>query len=247
MPCADNHNFAVVVPMANEENEFVPFIEALTAVLDSLGCGAVYLVVDRVSQDRTPELCRGLSARDPRFRTVWAPETRCIVDAYLRGYREAHAQGHRMIIEMDAGLSHDPRELPAFIEQLSKGYMCVFGSRFAPGGSMKESNLWRRILSRGGTVLANLLLGTRLTDMTSGFQGFQADVVEKLLHCRLRSSAHFYQTEVRYLLRHHHATEIPIHYRAPSPRVSLKAIANSLGVLAYYFYRRIAGCPARID
>lgn len=236
-----NDNWAVVVPMANEENEFFLFINGMTAVLDRLQGGTVYLVVDEVSTDRTWELCRLLSERDARYHAIWAPENRNVVDAYLRGFREASANGHEIIIEMDAGMSHDPAAIPAFLKVLQTGYACAFGSRFIPGGSMSDSPLKRRLLSRGGTLLANMLLGTRLHDMTSGFQGFQAPVVEKLLKHQLLSTAHFYQTEVRYLLRNQKHTEIPIHYKAPSPRVSRHAIRNSMKVLAVYFFRRISG------
>jgi dolichol-phosphate mannosyltransferase len=240
-------DWAVVIPMANEEQSFSPFIAALSAVLDTTGSGTAYIVVDRASRDRTLELSRELSERDHRFRTIWAPDNRSLVDAYLRGYREAHQNGHRYIIEMDAGLSHDPRELPIFLGLLQQGYPCVYGSRVIPGGSMSESNLWRRFLSRGGTLLANLLLGTRQSDMTSGYMGFHADVVGRLVARPLRSTAHFYQTEVRYLLRGYRSIEIPIRYRAPSPRVSRGAIINSLTVLAYYVRQRIAGHPVTID
>jgi dolichol-phosphate mannosyltransferase len=246
MPNAETPDFAVIIPLANEENEFAPFITAMTAVLDALGCGAVYLVIDRVSQDRTLELCRELSSGDGRFTTIWAPENRTVIDAYLRGFREAYQHGHDFIIEMDAGMSHDPQAIPQFIDALQAGYSCVFGSRFAPGGSMTDSPLFRRMLSRGGTLVANMLLGTRLTDMTSGFQGFRAEIVDKLLRHDFLSTAHFYQTEVRYLLRKQQYIELPINYRAPSPRVSLSSILNSLSVLTYYACRRIAGRPALI-
>jgi dolichol-phosphate mannosyltransferase len=53
------------------------------------------------------------------------------------------------------------------------------------------------------------------------------------------SRAHFYQTEIRYLLRKKRYAEIPIHYRAPSNSVSNKAIRNALGVLFYYFLKRL--------
>ena len=78
-------------------------------------------------------------------------------------------------------------------------------------------------------------------DMTSGFQGFHAHVIDLLLKYPLRSTAHFYQTEVRYLLRKHKYVEIPIHYKAPSPRVSHNAIRNAFKVLAFYFIQRISG------
>src|SRR5690242_20382429 len=105
-------NFGLVVPMANEEKDFEPFVTALTAVLDKLQSGKVYFVVDNVSKDRTLDICRAWSQRDNRFVTVWAPENKNVVDAYIRGYKEALKGGHEYIIEMDAGLSHNPETIP---------------------------------------------------------------------------------------------------------------------------------------
>ena len=130
-------------------------------------------------------------------------------------------------------------DLPLFLAQLREGFPCVYGSRFMAGGFIENSPLTRIFLSRIGTLLANSLLGTRLADMTSGYQGFHRTMVEKFCAHPLRARAHFYQTEVKYLLRRHRSVEIPIIYRAPSPRVSWEAIINSLECLAYYFLRRI--------
>jgi len=232
-------NWALVVPMANEEPDYVPLLAAVTDVLDKLQCGTVYFVVDNVSKDATLELCRATAAADPRFHVVWAPENRSIADAYLRGLREAVERGHRLIIEMDAGLSHDPYAIPMFLRVLNEGNECALGSRYINGGSNVGSPLKRRFFSRTGTILAKLLLGAGLKDMTSGYQGYHADVVKKILETKILSTAHFYQTELRYLLRNRRIMEVPIHYRAPSPRVSQKAIKNSLSVLFHYFVKRI--------
>jgi dolichol-phosphate mannosyltransferase len=161
------------------------------------------------------------------------------VDAYLRGYREAYENGHELIIEMDAGLSHDPRALPMFIRVLNEGNECAFGSRFINGGSITESSYKRLVLSKVGTILSNIMLGTSMRDMTSGYQGFHRNIVGKFLAYQLLSKAHFYQTELRYLLRYTRFMEIPIHYKAPSPRVSEKAIRNSIDVLLHYFGQRL--------
>lgn len=239
-------NFAVVIPMANEESEFTPFIGSLVSILDKLECGTVYFVVDLVSKDNTFELCNAVSRKDNRFITIWAPENKNVVDAYLRGYKEAYINGHEIIIEMDAGLSHDPRALPMFLRVLNEGNECAFGSRFINGGSIFDSNKKRTFLSKFGTILANSLLGTTMKDMTSGYQGFHADVVAKFLEFGLLSKAHFYQTELRYLLRETRFAEIPIHYRAPSPSVSKTAIYNSIRVLFYYFILRLKFQAPRI-
>lgn len=233
------NNWALVVPMANEEADFAPLLTAVTDVLNKLKCGTVYFIVDNVSKDATLQLCQAAAAGDSRFITVWAPENRSIADAYLRGLREAWQRGHRLIIEMDAGMSHDPHAIPMFLRVLNEGNECALGSRYINGGSNVDSPLKRRFFSRVGTILARILLGAKLKDMTSGYQGYHADIVEKLLHTKVLSTAHFYQTEIRYLLRNRRIMEVPIHYRAPSPRVSQKAIANSLKVLAIYVAKRL--------
>jgi dolichol-phosphate mannosyltransferase len=233
------YDFAVIVPMANEEDDFNQFVASLISVLNMLECGKIYFIVDNVSKDQTLSLCNELSLIDNRFVTVFAPENKNVVDAYIRGYKEALKNKHEIIIEMDAGLSHDPKALPMFLRVLNEGNECAFGSRFINGGSIYDSSRKRTFLSKVGTHLSNLLLGTNMYDMTSGFQGFRAHIVEKFVGYKLLSKAHFYQTELRFLLRKTRYAELPIHYRAPSPRVSTRAINNSLYVLFYYFYLRL--------
>lgn len=237
----EDSNFAIVTPLANEEREFDCFVKELAKVLDRLKSGTVYFVVDEVSKDRTLSLCKELSMRDSRFVTIWAPENRNLVDAYMRGYREALENIHDIIIEMDGGLSHDPRAIPMFLRVLNEGNECAFGSRFIVGGSMYKSSYKRKLLSKGGTLLSNFLLGTKFHDMTSGYQGFHHNVVRQFVDYPFLSTGHFYQTELRYLLRKKRYAEVPIHYRAPSASVRSGAIVNSLAALWYYFKKRISG------
>lgn len=234
-----NDNWCVIIPMANEALEFHPLVSRLIKILDRLRSGKVYLVVDTVSVDDTRGLCEALSHEDGRFSTVWAPENRNVVDAYLRGYKAALENGHDQIIEMDAGLSHDPDALPLFLEALNQGYECAFGSRFISGGSMDESHFRRRFLSRTGSLLANICLGTRLRDMTSGYQGFCREIVERFVSLDLMSTGHFYQTELRFLLKKTSFVEVPICYKAPSPHVNINSIMNSLKCLIFYTFMRL--------
>lgn len=240
------NNWAVVIPMANEEPDFDPLISQLQSVMAHLEGGTVYFIVDNVSTDQTLGLCQRLSGEDDRFKTIWAPENRNVVDAYMRGLRKAVEDGFEIIIEMDGGLSHDPRALPGFLRALHEGNDCAFGSRYINGGSMVDSAWKRRLLSKGGSILARHLLGCDMADMTSGYQAFRRDVLSRLLEVDLKSKAHFYQTEVRYLLRREKLIEVPIHYRAPSPRVSSGAIRNSFAVLAHYFLLRLSGRAAHL-
>ena len=82
--------------------------------------------------------------------------------------------------------------------------------------------------------------------MTSGFEAFRREVIAALLAYPLRSRAHFYQTEVRYLLRRRRSVELPIHYQAPSASVSKRAIRNAVETLLYYFGQRLRGRAAAL-
>ena len=152
------YDFAIIIPMANESEDFSSFVSSLINELDKLECGRVYFVIDKVSKDNTLELCNNLSANDDRFTAIWSPKNKNVVDAYLRGYKEALKNKHEFIIEMDAGLSHDPKALPMFLKILNEGNECAFGSRFINGGSIYNSNRNRTFLSRFGTILSNILL-----------------------------------------------------------------------------------------
>ena len=234
-------NWALIVPLANESDCFEPFIELVRFVIDVIPPGKVYLIVDKVSKDNTKELCEELSRKDSRFTTVWAPENKNVVDAYIKGLTVAYQNNHDLFIEMDGGLSHDPRAIPMFLRVLNEGNECAFGSRFINGGSITESPIKRVILSKSGTWLAQLFLGAKLSDMTSGFQGFHRIIVKKILNHRFKSTGHFYQTELRYLLRKHRIAEVPIHYKAPSPSVKLSSIQNSLKTLFWLTKNRFKG------
>ena len=234
-------NWAAVIPLANEEAEIALLANALKNVMDAVKGGVIYLVVDEVSKDGTLKCCEALEKEDPRFKTKWIPSNRNVVDAYMNGFREALKDGHEIIIEMDGGLSHDPRAIPAFLRALNEGNDCAFGSRYINGGSMVDSPLSRRFLSKGGSILARILLGAKMCDMTSGYQAFRRSVLLKIVDYSLLSKAHFYQTELRHLLRSQKLIEVPIHYRAPSPSVSNGAIKNSISVLVHYFLKRVSG------
>src|ERR1043165_7083071 len=146
----------IVCPMANEEALAEKFVNELLDVCNSAGFALVemFVVLDKASKDNTLPLLRKLEKQRPQLNVIWAPENRSVVDAYIRGYGEAIKAGCDWILEIDAGYSHQPADVPQFFAAMAEGRDCVFGSRFCDGGSL-EGPLKRRIVSRGGTVLAN--------------------------------------------------------------------------------------------
>ncbi|MFB3903083.1 MAG: glycosyltransferase family 2 protein [Acidobacteriota bacterium] len=223
-----NSRLGIVTPLANEEATIDEFLDR---VLRQLGPrDLVFCVLDNASRDTTRERVANRNALDSRVRLVWAPENRSVVDAYFRGYREAFAAGCRWILEMDGGLSHAPELIPKFIEAMESGVDFAAGSRFSRGGSY--SGRWSRyLLSKGGTVITNLLLGTRMHDMTSGFECFSRHAMKHVLRRGVESRGHFFQTEIRYSLRNWRWKEVPISYACPSKSVGQSQVMESLRIL----------------
>lgn len=108
-----NLSLGIVSPMANEEKSAAPLVAQVLQATREFGDVRFYAILDRASRDRTREILNKLAADEPRLQVVWSPENRSLVDAYIRGYREAIASGHDYIVEMDAGFSHRPEDLPA--------------------------------------------------------------------------------------------------------------------------------------
>jgi len=240
VPNRSTKTLAVVCPMANEGDNAAAF--ALATLKQCVGFHSVMFlaVIDKASTDNTREVLEDLERLDPRIVVVWAPENRCAVDAYLRGYKEALAREADWILEIDAGFSHQPEDIPQFFDAMEEGYDCVFGSRFMRGGQITEGSPKRYFVSRMGTVLSNLLLGTKLADMTSGFEMFSRRAMKHILDRGIQSRAHFFQTEIKVYCRNLNIVEVPIHYKSPSPRMKSSAITDAFRQLGRLFVLRIS-------
>lgn len=219
----------IVMPVANEEESMASVLdEILSLPYDNL---YIYPVIDSYSKDDTEKIIREYEKKTERVKCIFYKESRGVISCYLEGFRRALADGADCIIEMDGGGSHKPAEIPQFINALESGYDCVWGSRFVEGGDISHHPLYRRLLSSGGTLLANVVLGTNLKDMTSGFEGFQRDVLSHLNFDKFLSNGHMYQTEMRFYCRNLHTCEVPIHYTGGSSSLKWKSVAEALKIL----------------
>lgn len=219
----------IVMPVANEESTMEAILtEVMELPYDNL---YIYPVIDSYSKDRTEEIIHEMEKKHDRIKLIFHKESKGVITCYLYGFQMALRDGAERIIEMDGGGSHLPKEIPLFIEKLDEGYDCVWGSRFMPGGDITNQPLYRRILSSGGTWLSNLMLGTRLKDMTSGFEGFQREILENMDLDAFLSLGHMYQTEMRYYCRNKHTIEVPINYIGSQSSIKLKSVTEALRLL----------------
>lgn len=99
------------------------------------------------------------------------------------------------------------------------------------GGEAVRDPLYRRILSQGGTWLANWVLKTHYEDMTSGFEAFRRNVLEDLNFEKFLSRGHIYQTEMRYYCRGYKYKEVPIHYIAGDSSLGFGSVKEAFSVL----------------
>lgn len=231
----------VVCPMANEAETAQRFVDEVLEQCNGTRATVLIAVLDRASTDNTRELLEEHARNEPRLRVIWAPENRSVAEAYIRGYREALALQPDWILEIDAGFSHQPNEIPRLLAKMTEGYDCVFGSRFCDGGSISESSFSRYWLSYGGTLVSNVLLGTKLRDMTSGFQLFTRAALQMILHRGIQSRGPFFQTEMKTYCRNLRVVEVPISYRAASHGVRGAALGDAWRNLSRLFRMRLAG------
>lgn len=219
----------IVMPVANEEDTMQGVLDEILALpYDNL---YIYPVIDNYSKDRTEEIIRNTAAKTEKVKLIFYKESKGVISCYLEGFRQALKDGAEFIIEMDGGGSHLPKELPQFIEKLEEGYDCVWGSRFIKNGNVSNLPLYRRILSSGGTFLANLVLGTKLADMTSGYEAFRREILESMNLNNFLSTGHMYQTEMRFYCRKFHTVEVPIHYIGGSSSLKFKSVTEALRIL----------------
>ena len=156
----------VVLPTYNEADN-LPGISA--AILEALPA-ATLLVVDDGSPDGTGTLADGLAAADPRVRVRHRAAKQGLGRAYLDGFAVASASGAAVIVQMDADWSHDPAVLPQLIGPVVDGSAdLVIGSRYVRGGGVVDWGLGRRLISRGGSTFARLVLRLAPHDLTGGF------------------------------------------------------------------------------
>jgi len=198
--------------MANESDLAIQFINEvlINCTTHNFSSIVFYAIFDNTCTDGTYSLLEEYSEREKRLKTIFASDNKCAVDAYFRGYKEALKSNCDWILEIDSGYSHLPKYIPKFFNKMDN-YDCIFGSRFLKESSW-DSSISRYIISKGGTLLVNFLLGTKLSDMTSGFELFNKKALSEIVDRGVKSKAGFFQTEIRAYSHKFKITEIPISY-----------------------------------
>ena len=228
------------MPIANEENNIKRLIDKIFSL--KILYLNIILIIDKFSKDNTKNIIEDLQKINNNIILLDYEKSTGVVSCYLHGFKYAIANNADYIIEMDAGESHDPEEIPNFLKWLNQGYDCVFGSRFAAGGKILNMPIYRKFISKFGTLTANMVLHTKFKDLTSGFEAFNVSVLKKLNFDTFLSlqTTHFMQTEIRYYCHNYKYIEIPIIYKGSKSSLNIRSVFKSFKIL--FELRKIKAC-----
>ena len=204
----------LILPTYNEAENVEAILRAALAQLASTGREHTILVVDDGSPDGTGEIADALAGEHPEIRVMHRPAKEGLGRAYVAGFEDALANDAELILEMDSDFSHDPADLPRLIAAADEADL-VLGSRYVPGGGVQNWGALRRLLSRGGSWYARVILGVPVQDLTGGFKCFNRRVLEAVDLDGVHADGYGFQIELTYraIQAGFTVTEVPILFR----------------------------------
>lgn len=223
----------VVLPTYNEAENIGPIAAAILAALPD----ATLLIVDDGSPDGTGGIADALAGTDLRIRVRHRPAKQGLGRAYLDGFAIALAGGADVVVQMDADWSHDPAALPALVRPILVGDAdLVIGSRYVAGGGVVDWGLGRRIISRGGSQFARIVLGLGPHDLTGGFKAWRATTLAAIPFDGVHGGGYVFQIEMTFRASRRSArvAETPITFRdrrVGQSKMSRRIVAEALVVV----------------
>jgi dolichol-phosphate mannosyltransferase len=202
----------LVIPTYNERENLERIVGAAGAELERVAPGDYrVLIVDDNSPDGTGAIADSLANAHDWVEVLHRADKSGLGQAYLAGFTRALDAGARLLLEMDADFSHDPHYLPELIAAAEHADL-VLGSRYVPGGGVRDWGLLRRLVSRGGGLYARRILGVGIRDLTGGFKCIRREVLEAIDLPSVRAEGYVFQIEVTYraILAGFTVREIPI-------------------------------------
>jgi len=231
------------LPTYNERENLEAMIRALGDAFDTSRDRV--LIIDDGSPDGTGEIADRLAAELPWVSVLHRTEKQGLGPAYVAGFRHALADGAELVLEMDCDFSHDPADVPRLIAA-ADGADLVLGSRYAPGGGTANWGLARRVISRGGCLYAQIILGLRVRDLTGGFKCFRRETLEAIDLDALSAHGYAFQIETTYRVKRAglRITEVPITFverRAGASKMTGSIVAEAVWRVPLLRLRALTG------
>lgn len=181
----------VIIPTYDERENIqtvIPMVLAQSPDID-------VLVVDDGSPDGTGEVVKRLMEKNKRIRLMEREGKQGLGTAYVEGFRYALKEGYGLIFEMDADLSHDPKDIGRFLEAM-EDYDLVIGSRYVQGVNVINWPMSRLLLSWMANLYTRIVTGLPVRDATSGYKCFRREVLEAIDLNTIGSDGYSFQIEM---------------------------------------------------
>ena len=183
----------VISPTYNERKNIQSLVEQV------LGPNLDYhlLVVDDNSPDKTAEKVKELQQLYPNLHLEERPGKAGLGTAYLFGFQWALDRHFEAIVQMDADLSHDPKDVPRLVAELAK-HDLVIGSRYVEGVSVVNWPIRRLILSYSANLYSRIITGMPINDATGGFKAWRGSLLDTIRLEKVRSQGYSFQIEMNF-------------------------------------------------
>ena len=186
----------VIVPTYNERANLPALAAALLALPD-----VRLLVVDDASPDGTGEVADALAdAHGGRVAVLHRTGRRGLGRSYVDGMRRALESGATHICQMDADFSHDPSDQPRLLAASDRADL-VLGSRYVPGGALRNWPRHRRLLSAFANWYVRAVTAMPIHDCTSGFRCWRRDLLLRMPLDAIISDGYAFQVEMAWEAR----------------------------------------------
>lgn len=183
----------VVVPTYNEHENLPQIVPAILAQDPRIDL----LIVDDGSPDGTGEMADRFAAAEPRIHVLHREAKQGLGRAYLAGFAWALERDYAYVFEMDADFSHDPKNLPRFLDAIANTDLVV-GSRYASGVNVINWPMSRLLLSWFANKYAHWITRLPLTDATGGFKCIRREALAAIPLDQVRSNGYAFQIEMSY-------------------------------------------------
>ena len=181
----------VIVPTYNERDNLPALVQRVMA----LPIQVDLLIVDDNSPDGTGKLADELASKEPRLKVLHRQEKNGLGRAYRAGFKWALERDYEFIMEMDGDFSHNPDDIPRFIEA-GRNADLVLGSRYRDGIRVINWPLRRLMLSMAAARYVKIITGMPITDPTGGYKCFRRKALQSINLDAVRSNGYSFQIEL---------------------------------------------------
>ena len=185
----DKNNTLIIVPTYNERDNLPNVVKALGKLPVDM------LVVDDNSPDGTGDMADEFVDKHNYVHVLHRKEKNGLGRAYCAGFEWALKRDYEFIFEMDGDFSHDPEDIPRFLEA-AKDADLVLGTRYRGGIRVMNWPLRRLMLSLSAAKYVKWITGLPFSDPTGGYKCFRRSALESVNLAAVRSNGYSFQIEM---------------------------------------------------